>query len=140
VSEIKKGQRPQSRVTHTLTFRYAYLEILRKFGWSRAASLTMDGHKYSEYISHLQDHLQQNGVEFIMNRKFPKESADMSMVSERGVPLKAKVQGLDLADGYTRCLNERPLSEGLLSRGPRAWLRSHDSSLTLVNPPLALLV
>jgi len=32
---------------------------------------------------HLQDHLQKNGIEFIMNRKIPKfskESPDMSMV------------------------------------------------------------
>ena len=57
-----------------------YLEIFRKFGWSRVASLTLDGHKYSEYISHLQDHLQTNGINFIMNRKFPQESPDMSMV------------------------------------------------------------
>ncbi len=60
--------------------RYVYLEIFRKFGWSRVASLTLDGHKYSEYISHLQDHLQTNGINFIMNRKFPQESPDMSMV------------------------------------------------------------
>ena len=45
------------------------------------ASLALDGHKYSEYISHLQDVLQQNDVTFIANRKFPVESPDMSMVS-----------------------------------------------------------
>ena len=62
--------------------RYVYLDVFRKFGWNRVASLTLDGHKYSEYISHLQDHLHANGIEFIMNRKVPQESApDMSMVS-----------------------------------------------------------
>ena len=65
---------------HAFSYRHAYLEVFRKFDWSRVASLTLDGHKYSEYISHLQDHLQTNGVNFIMNRKFPTESPDMSMV------------------------------------------------------------
>ena len=57
------------------------MELLKKFEWSKVASLALDGHKYSEYISHLQDVLQQNDVTFIANRKFPVESPDMSMVS-----------------------------------------------------------
>ena len=61
--------------------RYVYLELFKKFEWSKVASLALDGHKYSEYISHLQDVLQQNDVTFIANRKFPVESPDMSMVS-----------------------------------------------------------
>lgn len=76
--ELMPSSRDQK---YSITFRYVYLEIFRKFGWSKVASLTMDGHKYSEYISHLQDHLQTNGITFIMNRKFPKESYDMSMVA-----------------------------------------------------------
>ena len=63
--------------------RYVYLEVLRKLGWSKVASLTQDGHKYSEYISHLQDFLQTHGVNFIMNRKFQGSATDMSMVSFR---------------------------------------------------------
>lgn len=69
-------------------YKYVYLEIFKKFRWSKVASLTLDGHKYSEYISHLQDVLQTHGINFIMNRKFPKESPDMSMylrdLKERG--------------------------------------------------------
>ena len=57
------------------------MELFKKFEWSKVASLALDGHKYSEYISHLQDVLQQNDVTFIANRKFPVESPDMSMVS-----------------------------------------------------------
>ena len=49
------------------------------------ASLALDGHKYSEYISHLQDVLQNEGINFITNRKFPVESPDMSMVSLREI-------------------------------------------------------
>ena len=65
----------------SLIGRYVYLELFKKFEWSKVASLALDGHKYSEYISHLQDVLQQNDVTFIANRKFPVESPDMSMVS-----------------------------------------------------------
>jgi hypothetical protein len=56
--------------------------VFKKFGWSKVASLALDGHKYSEYISHLQDVLQTHGINFIMNRKFPVESPNMSMVSK----------------------------------------------------------
>ena len=65
--------------------RYVYLEIFKKFEWSKVASLALDGHKYSEYISHLQDVLQNEGINFITNRKFPVESPDMSMVSLREI-------------------------------------------------------
>ena len=45
------------------------------------AALTQDGAKYSDYMSELQDKFQKNNIEFIMNRKFPKEATDMRMVS-----------------------------------------------------------
>lgn len=61
--------------------RYAYLEVLQKLGWNRVASLTQDGHRYSEYISHLQDLLQTTGITFVMNRKFQSSSSDMTLVS-----------------------------------------------------------
>ena len=44
------------------------------------AALTQDGAKYSDYMSTLQDEFQNNNIEFIMNRKFPKEATDMRMV------------------------------------------------------------
>ena len=44
-------------------------------------SLTQDGSKYSSYMSSLQDVLQQHGIEFIVNRKFPPDTTDMSLVS-----------------------------------------------------------
>ena len=65
----------------SLIGRYVYLELFKKFEWSKVASLALNGHKYSEYISHLQDVLQENDVTFLANRKFPVESPDMSMVS-----------------------------------------------------------
>ena len=43
------------------------------------ASLTQDGHRYSEYISSLQDTLQKNSILFISNRKFQRETTEMSM-------------------------------------------------------------
>ena len=60
--------------------RPAYLATLRKFGWNAVASLTQDGSKYSNYMSSLQDVLQQHGIEFLVNRKFPPDTRDMSLV------------------------------------------------------------
>ena len=60
--------------------RHAYIATLQKLGWSKVAALTQDGQKYSDYMSSLQDEFQNNGIEFVMNRKFPKEATDMSMV------------------------------------------------------------
>ncbi len=67
-----------------LFFRYAYLKIFEKIGWTHVASLTQDGHKYSKYISQLEDIIQQKkheGYRFIMNRKFPKDFKDLTLVS-----------------------------------------------------------
>ena len=61
-------------------FSYVYLEVLKKLGWSKVGSLTQNGHKYSEYISQLQDFLIPKGIDFVMNRKFQENSPDMSMV------------------------------------------------------------
>ena len=45
------------------------------------AALTQDGAKYSDYMSTLQDEMEKNGeMEFIMNRKFPKDTNNMQMV------------------------------------------------------------
>ena len=44
------------------------------------AALTQDGAKYSDYMSTLEDEFKSNKMEFIMNRKFPKEAVDMKMV------------------------------------------------------------
>ena len=53
---------------------------MKKLGWSKVGSLTQNGHKYSEYISQLQDFLIPKGIDFVMNRKFQENSPDMSMV------------------------------------------------------------
>ena len=60
--------------------RHAYLAAMKKFDWRKVASLTQDGSKYSHYMSSLQDVLQENGIEFIINRKFPWDTLDMSLV------------------------------------------------------------
>ena len=61
-------------------FRHAYIATLKKFGWSKVAALTQDGAKYSDYMAALQDEFQNNGIAFVINRKFPKEATDLSMV------------------------------------------------------------
>ena len=53
---------------------------MQELGWSKVAALTQDGQKYSDYMSTLQDEFQNNNIEFVMNRKFPKEATNMAMV------------------------------------------------------------
>ena len=60
--------------------RHAYLAALKKFGWKKVAALTQDGSKYSHYMSSLQDVFQENGIDFVLNRKFPRDTMDMSLV------------------------------------------------------------
>ena len=69
--------------THTFYSRHAYLAALQKFEWKKVASLTQDGSKYSRYMSSLQDTWKKDktGISFILNRKFPRDTKDMSMVS-----------------------------------------------------------
>ena len=55
---------------HLYFFRNAYLEVLKKLGWTRVASLTQDGHKYSEYISHLQDLVTKSKMIFILKQEW----------------------------------------------------------------------
>jgi Ni,Fe-hydrogenase I large subunit len=55
------------------------LLLLKKLGWNRVAALTEDGQKYTEYISHMQDYMQQNGIVFVANRKFPRERERIAM-------------------------------------------------------------
>ena len=66
----------------TFYSRHAYLAALQKFEWKKVASLTQDGSKYSRYMSSLQDTWKKDkaGISFILNRKFPRDTKDMSMV------------------------------------------------------------
>ena len=61
--------------------RYAYMRTLEHLGWGKVAAMTEEGQKYSDYISALQDKLQNSDIEFVMNRKFPADSINMQMVS-----------------------------------------------------------
>ncbi|GIY31660.1 insulin-like peptide receptor [Caerostris extrusa] len=60
-------------------FRYVYLKLFKKLGYTRVAALTEDGQKYPEYLSYLQDSMRNSGMTFLVNRKFPRdrESQDM---------------------------------------------------------------
>lgn len=55
------------------------------------AALTQDGAKYSDYMSALQDEFQNNVIEFVINRKFPKEATDLSMVGVNNLNYSANV-------------------------------------------------
>ena len=54
--------------------------MLKHLQFQRVASLTEAGQKYSEYISLLHDLLQEAGVTFVSNRKFPSDTTNMAPV------------------------------------------------------------
>lgn len=53
-------------------YKHVYLKLFKEFQWKRIAALTEDGQKYTEYISHMQELLDNNGIT-ISNTKFPRE-------------------------------------------------------------------
>lgn len=60
-------------------YKHVYLQLLKKLGWKRVASLTEDGQKYTEYISYMQDFFRDNGIVFVANAKFPREREPIVM-------------------------------------------------------------
>ncbi|XP_059485869.1 receptor-type guanylate cyclase gcy-19-like isoform X2 [Neocloeon triangulifer] len=80
-------------------YKYVYLNLLEKLRWKRVAALTEDGQKYTEYISHMQDYMQQNGIVFVANRKFPRERGELAM-SQYLEDLKSKSARIIIADVY----------------------------------------
>ena len=74
---------------YTILPRYAYMRTLQRIGWRKVAALTQEGQQYSDYIPALQDKLQNNNIEFVMNRKFPAEATDMKMVRNKIIPYTA---------------------------------------------------
>ena len=62
-------------------FRFAFTELIRKLGWNKVAALTQDGQKYSDYMSTLQDTFQEHQINFVLNRKFPANAADLTPVN-----------------------------------------------------------
>lgn len=60
-------------------YKHVYLQLLKKLGWKRVASLTEDGQKYTEYISYMQDLFRDNGIVFVANAKFPREREPIVM-------------------------------------------------------------
>jgi hypothetical protein len=65
--------------TESFSSRFVYLQLFQQLGWEQVAALTEDGQKYTEYISHMQDLLQANGITFVVNRKFPRDREKASM-------------------------------------------------------------
>ena len=66
------------------------MRTLEQLGWGKVAAMTQEGQKYSDYISALQDKLQNSGIEFVMNRKFPADATKMQMV--RRVKVKQNIK------------------------------------------------
>ncbi|XP_023346842.1 glutamate [NMDA] receptor subunit 1 [Eurytemora carolleeae] len=64
------------------------MDTLGKLKWKKVGALTEDGQKYSDYISDMQDDFQKKGINFVINRKFPRDVTNMEMyltdLKERG--------------------------------------------------------
>ncbi|XP_076168527.1 uncharacterized protein LOC143147294 isoform X3 [Ptiloglossa arizonensis] len=80
-------------------YKHVYLQLLKKLGWRRVASLTEDGQKYTEYISYMQDMLRDNGIVFVANAKFPRER-EADVMTKYLQDLKQKKAKIIIADVY----------------------------------------
>ncbi|XP_014237000.1 receptor-type guanylate cyclase gcy-3-like [Trichogramma pretiosum] len=80
-------------------YQYVYLQLLQKFGWHRVAAFSEDGLKYTEYISYMQDMLRDNGIEFVVNIKFPREW-EPEVLTKYLEELKQKRARIIIADVY----------------------------------------
>ncbi|KOC65570.1 Insulin-like peptide receptor [Habropoda laboriosa] len=80
-------------------YKHVYLELLKKLGWKRVASLTEDGQKYTEYISYMQDILRDNGIVFVANAKFPRER-EADVMTKYLQDFKQKKAKIIIADVY----------------------------------------
>lgn len=60
-------------------YLHVYLQLFKEFKWKRVAALTEDGQKYTEYISHMQEFLQENDITFVANTKFPRDRDTFQM-------------------------------------------------------------
>lgn len=54
-------------------YKHVYLSLLNEMKWKRVAALTEDGQKYTEYISQMQVYLEDNGITFVDNAKYPRQ-------------------------------------------------------------------
>ncbi|XP_023214374.1 gamma-aminobutyric acid type B receptor subunit 1-like [Centruroides sculpturatus] len=80
-------------------FRHVYLQLFKQLNWNRVAALTEDGQKYPEYISLVHNLLQENGLNFIINSKFPRDRVSHNM-TQYLLDLKGKKAKIIIGDFY----------------------------------------
>merc|ERR1712083_557503 len=59
-------------------YKYAFLQVLKRLKWKNVASITEDGHKYTQYITKLRDILEKHGITFISKREFQKDAKNVT--------------------------------------------------------------
>lgn len=60
-------------ILHFIDSRYedVYFKLFEKLGWQRAAAITEDGQKYTEYITRMEHN---DTIKILSNKKFPREN------------------------------------------------------------------
>ncbi|XP_054721355.1 atrial natriuretic peptide receptor 2-like [Uloborus diversus] len=79
-------------------FRFVYLSLFKRLGYQRIAALTEDGQKYPEYLSRLQELMLSENMEFIDNKKFPRDK--LSSMEKYLKDLKNKSARIIIGDFY----------------------------------------
>ncbi|KAL7042350.1 hypothetical protein ACKWTF_001105 [Chironomus riparius] len=68
-----------------------YFKLFKKLGWQRAAAITEDGQKYTEYITRMEHN---DTIKILSNKKFPRENDERKQAERFEKDLK------DLRDNY----------------------------------------
>lgn len=104
-------------------FKHVYLPLFQRLGWTRVATLTQDGMRYPEYLSLTQDYLQVHGINFIVNRKFPRDRASLNMTRYL-LDLKEKRAKIIIGDFYdvtARAIFCEAFKQGMTSHQGYTW-------------------
>ncbi|XP_067135632.1 uncharacterized protein [Centruroides vittatus] len=104
-------------------FRHVYLQLFKQLNWKSVAALTEDGQKYPEYISLVHNLLQENGLNFITNSKFPRDRVSHNM-TQYLLDLKGKKAKIIIGDFYdyaARSVMCEAYKQGMIARNGYQW-------------------
>uniref|UniRef100_A0A1L8DJ23 Putative venus kinase receptor n=1 Tax=Nyssomyia neivai TaxID=330878 RepID=A0A1L8DJ23_9DIPT len=66
-------------IGHNHQFQEVFLNIFRHMMWQRVAAITVDGQKYTGYISHMETMLKANHIELAFNKKLSQDPSPSSV-------------------------------------------------------------
>ncbi|XP_055386456.1 atrial natriuretic peptide receptor 2-like isoform X2 [Condylostylus longicornis] len=104
-------------------YEQVYFDLFKHFEWRQIAALTEDGQKYTEYISHMDTLLKQQGVDLILNKKFPKDvtSTEMNRLLQEFKNKNARIIIADIYNDNARSIMCEAYNLQMTARHGYVW-------------------